>query len=259
VRIAILTSTESLYLPAAIDRILQKRATDMVGVFACEPAFGKTSALTTLKRYYKAFGLWNTLGLTWRIGTGKIKDMLHLGRSSGRFYSVRAATEYHGVLFRRAEDVNNPDFLAFLREQGTDVILSVSCPQLFKSDLINLPELGCLNLHGADLPNYRGLLPSFWMLADNLDEAAVTIFVVADGIDSGDAAGKRRFPIHPDDTLHSFLIRAKQESSDLALDVLDQVEHGTATRTPLEGEGSYFSFPKRADYLRFRKAGRRIW
>jgi len=185
--------------------------------------------------------------------------MLGVGPSKGRFYSVKAAAEHHGTTYRRVENVNSGEFLAYLRDQGTDVVLSVSCPQLFKTDLINLPQLGCLNLHGADLPNYRGLLPSFWMLADNLDEAAVTIFFVADGIDCGDAAGKRRFPIYPDDTLHSFLVRAKRESSDLALEVLDRLEAGTVTRTPLEGEGSYFSFPKRADYLRFRRAGRRLW
>ena len=113
--------------------------------------------------------------------------------------------------------------------------------------------------HGADLPKYRGLLPSFWMMADGLTEAAVTLFFVNAGIDAGDAAGKRFFPIEPNDTLHTFLVRAKQESSDLALDVLKQVEDGTVAKTPLEGEGSYFSFPKREDYLRFTKTGRRLW
>ncbi|MFW6154903.1 MAG: methionyl-tRNA formyltransferase [Planctomycetota bacterium] len=258
-RIALLTADNPLYLPASIDRILRRRAADVVGVFACRPAYGKTGPMTTLKRYTKAFGLLNTLVLIRRVLAGKVNQKLGLGRRTGEFHSVRAAAEHHGVPYERVDDVNDPAFLDRLRAAGTDVVLSVSCPQIFKKDLIDLPALGCLNLHGADLPHYRGLLPSFWMLADGLTTAAVTIFFVAHGIDTGDAAGKRYFPIEPDDTLDSFLIRAKRESSDLALDVLDQIENGTVTRTPLEGEGSYFSFPTREDYRRFRKAGRKVW
>ncbi len=258
-RIAILTAENPMYLPACIDRILRRRAADVVGVFACRPAYGKTGPVTTLKRYTKAFGLLNTLHLFGRVGAGKLREKLGLAGRSGAFYSVRAAAEHHGVVYERVDSVNDPAFLDRLRDAGTDVVLSVSCPQIFKADLIDLPALGCLNLHGADLPHYRGLLPSFWMLADGLTTAAVTIFYVTHGIDTGDAAGKRFFPIEPDDTLDSFLIRAKRESADLALDVLDQIENGTVTRTPLEGEGSYFSFPTREDYRRFKKAGRKVW
>jgi len=257
VRIAILTSDEPLYLPATIDRILHRRAADVVGVFACRPAYGKTGPMTTLKRYFKAFGLLNTLELLRRVVVGKLAAKL--GRAKGRFYSVREAAEHHGVTYELIDSVNDPAFLDRLRDAGTDLLLSVSCPQIFKDDLIDLPALGCLNLHGADLPNYRGVLPSFWMLADGLATAAVTIFYVDHGIDTGDAAGRRFFPIEPTDTLDSFIVRAKRESADLALDVFDQIENGTVTRTPLEGKGSYFSFPKREDYRRFRRAGRKLW
>ena len=62
-------------------------------------------------------------------------------------------------------DVNDPEFLDRLRSLGTELIVSVSCPQIFKEPLIDLPPLGCLNIHGAILPQYRGVMPSFWMLA----------------------------------------------------------------------------------------------
>ena len=97
------------------------------------------------------------------------------------------------------------------------------------------------------------------MLLRDEPEAAVSVFYVDAGIDTGRIVGKRRFPIHPDDTLHTFLLRAKREACDLVLEVLEAIEAGTAEAHPTEGEGSYFGWPTREDYRRFRRAGRRLW
>lgn len=90
-------------------------------------------------------------------------------------------------------------------------------------------------------------------------EAGVTLFYVGAGIDTGDVAGKRIFPIRPDDTLDGFIRRAKREACDLALETLDRIEASTVERTPLEGKGSYFGFPTREAYREFRRRGRRLW
>ncbi len=257
-RIAILTVDEPLYLPAFFERFLSKRAKDVAGVFICEPVYKNQTKLTMLKRYLKTFGLWNTFVLTWQVLWAKFKDKLRIGYRRRCFASVAAAARYYGVPTDCPVDVNSPKFLEQLQSMGVDLILSVSCPQIFKDDLICLPARGCLNIHGADLPAYRGIMPSFWMLANDEKQAGVTIFYVNTGIDTGDVAGKRLFPILPEDTLDSFIIRAKQEACDLALEVLEKIEAGTVEQTPLEGQGSYFGWPTREAYMKFRKLGRRL-
>lgn len=258
-RIAILTTNEPLYLPAFFDRFLARRAGDVAAVAVCSPVYNKQSHFTMLKRYVKAFGIWNAARLAWRVFGAKVKNALGIGRQRRRFHSVEAAAKYYDVPVWHPDDVNAPAFLERLRKVGVALILSVSCPQIFKEPLITLPEKGCLNLHGADLPAYRGIAPSFWMLAKGEEQAAVTIFYVNAGIDTGDVPGKRRFPIRDDDTLHSFIVRAKREACDLALETLERIEAGTAETTPLEGEGSYYGFPTREAYREFREQGRRLW
>ena len=258
-KIAILTANEPLYLPAFFDRFLARRADDVVAVAVCSPVYSKQSRFTMLKRYVKAFGLCSAARLAWRVLGAKVKDTLGIGRRRRRFHSVEAAARYYGVAVWHPDDVNAPAFHQQLREAGVDLVLSVSCPQIFKEDLIRLPEKGCLNLHGADLPAYRGIAPSFWMLAKGEEQAGVTIFTVNAGIDTGEVLGKRLFPIHPDDTLDSFIRRAKREACDLALDTLDAIEAGSAVAVPLEGEGSYYGFPTREGYSEFRRRGRRLW
>jgi len=259
VKIAILTAREPLYLPAFLDRFLARRAGDVVGLFACEPVYARNTKFTMFRRYVRAFGWWNAARLAWRILAAKVKDRLRIGFRKHRFYSVQAVGDGYDVPVEYPEDVNAPALLEHLRSLGVDLVLSVSCPQIFQEDLIRLPALGCLNLHGADLPKYRGIAPSFWVLAKGEPEAGVTVFYVNAGIDTGEVAGKRRFPILPDDTLDSFIVRAKQEACDLALETLDRIEGGTVQPTPLEGEGSYFGFPTREAYREFRRRGRRLW
>ncbi len=258
-KIAILTANEPLYLPAFFNRFLAKRAKDVVGVFLCEPVYKNTTKWTMFRRYLRTFGLWNVAQLSWRVAWALIRDRFGIGFEKQKFASIASAARFYNIPTYSPQDVNAPDFIEQLRHLKIDLILSVSCPQIFKEDLINVPEKGCLNLHGADLPEYRGIMPSFWMLAHGEQEAGVTLFYVNAGIDTGDVIGKRKFPILSTDSLNSFVIRAKQEACDLALDALDEIETGTVKTTPLEGKGSYFGWPTREAYREFRSRNRKIW
>ena len=107
---------------------------------------------------------------------------------------------------------------------------------------------------------YRGVMPSFWMLANGETEAGVSIFFVNDDIDAGDLCAQRSFVIDPSETLDSFLRRSKTIAADLLLELLSQIDAGTVTSTPLNlRNGSYYSWPKREDVERFQAAGRRVW
>jgi methionyl-tRNA formyltransferase len=140
------------------------------------------------------------------------------------------------------------------------VLVSVSCPQIFKPPLIELAPHGVLNIHGAILPHYRGVLPSFWMLANGEQQAGVSIYFVNEQIDAGDLCGVRVFDIRPEDSLDSFLIRSKQLAAELLIDILDAMNGGTVPRQPLNlAEGSYFAWPDREAVQRFRARGRSVW
>ena len=142
----------------------------------------------------------------------------------------------------------------------TDLIVSVSCPQIFRRPLIDLPPRRCLNMHGARLPNYRGIAPSFWMMANGESRAAVTVFFVNENIDAGDVVEVAEFDIGPDETLDAFIVRSKEIACDLLLRAIDKVETGDPATTPLDKDkGSYFGFPTRAAYRRFRDRGRKLW
>jgi methionyl-tRNA formyltransferase len=248
-RIVFLTTDDRIYLPAFYDRVLGRYGAQTAEVCVVPPLYKGQTTTRAAWRYYKTFGLNGVRGLATRLAQAKVR-----GRS------IEAACARHGVSCSSVEDVNAPSFLEHLSELDTDLLVSVSCPQIFKRDLIDLPELGCLNIHGAALPLYRGVMPSFWMLANGEKEAGVSIYFVNEKIDAGELCGQRIFSIEPHETLDGFLRRSKAIAAELLIEVLAQIETGAIGRTPLDlTQGSYYSWPDKEAVRRFSAAGRRIW
>lgn len=258
--IVVLTAAEPLYLPAFFARFLAVRARDTRAIYLAPPRYGKESVLDTARKYRRAFGWTNLARLGARTLAAKLRDRLGAGQRSGRFYSIAAVARHYDVPCETVDDVNDPRFLERLQSVPTDLVVSVSCPQLFKRNLIHLPPRGCLNVHGALLPRYRGIAPSFWMMRHGESEAGVTVFLVNEDIDLGDVVEQQAFPILPNETLDRFIVRSKAIACDALLRAIDKIEAGAPATRPLTREGgSYFSFPTRADYRAFRARGRRLW
>lgn len=249
VRIVFLTTNDVFYLPNFFERVLDKISAQTQTVCVVPPLYKGQTPLQAAWRYYRTFGLQGTIGLT--------KRVLH---AKARRQSIADVCKQRDVLYESVSDVNAPGFLTYLQTLKPDVIVSVSCPQIFKKPLIELPRLGCLNIHGAILPHYRGVMPSFWMLANGEKQAGVSIYFVNEKIDAGDLCAQRIFDILPTETLDQFLRRSKLIAADLLLEVLEQIGNGTAIHTPLNlAEGSYYSWPDSDAVKRFRASGRRIW
>jgi methionyl-tRNA formyltransferase len=248
VNVVFITTDDPLYLPGFFDRVLTERP-DTTAVLVAPPLYGDQTTIGAAWRYLRTFGVRATFGLAKRSLDARLAKR-----------SVAATCQRRGVRCEHVKDVNSPSVLRWLEEQSTDVVVSVSCPQIFKRPLIDLPRLGCLNLHGAILPNYRGVLPSFWMLANGERTAGVSLFFVNEHIDGGDLCGQRIFEIRDTDTLDSLIRRSKAVAAELVLDALDGIESDTVVREPLDlDSGSYYSWPDQAAVRRFRTSGRRLW
>jgi methionyl-tRNA formyltransferase len=248
-KIVFLTTDDPIYLPDFFESVLAERAAETEFVYVVPPLYKGQSRLEAAARYLRTFGVVAFIGLASRVLRAKVR-----GRS------VESICRNRRVACAEVSDVNADVFLDELRTLDPDVIVSVSCPQIFQAPLIDLPRFGVLNIHGAILPEYRGVMPSFWMLANGERLAGVSIYFVNEQIDAGDLCGQRVFEVLPDDSLDCFLRRSKRIAAELLLEVLGEMETGALGRTPLDlTEGSYYSWPDRATVRRFRAAGGRVW
>jgi len=248
-KLAFLTADEPIYLPDFFERVLTEFGAVTDCVYTVPPLYKGQSSRAAAWRYYRTFGATAVASLVRRLVEAKLSKR-----------SIARACDRHGVSHAVAGNVNAPEFIGELERREIDVVVSVSCPQIFTTPLLEAPALGCLNIHGALLPQYRGVMPSFWMLANGECEAGVTVYFMNEDIDAGEVAGQRSFEIMPAESLDGFLRRSKRIGADLLVQVLEEVSNGTVTRRPMNmSEGSYYSWPDRPAVRRLMAAGHRLW
>jgi methionyl-tRNA formyltransferase len=177
----------------------------------------------------------------------------------GATRSVEAVAARHGVPVRSLATINDPGYLRTLRERAVDVLLSVAAPEIFRGEALRAAP-NALNVHSGRLPDYRGMMPTFWALADGRDHVVVTVHEMAERLDAGPVLAEFRVPVGADDSAFDVSRNAKAVAGREVAALLGGLRAGRLPepRSIDVGRGAYHGFPRRADARRLRAAGRRV-
>jgi len=257
-RILIITEEDEFYLPISIDYLLKNCRDHIVEVVCARNPLlpGKSKAAS---KFYKAFGLCPILSQGLKLIKAKILDALPWLNFTSRYYSVKRVCATHNIPSVYCENINAPDFLQHCRELDIDLVASVSPTQIFKEDLISLPKHGCINIHTAKLPKYRGLYPTYWAMACGERTVGITIHYIEKGIDTGKIILQDEIEIPSGATLDHMLTVTKLKGAELLVEATGQIAEGTVEAMYPQGEGSYFSFPTPDSYKEFKSLGYKLW
>lgn len=110
-----------------------------------------------------------------------------------------------------------------LKSFNADVAIVIAYGQILSLAVLDVPPLGCLNVHTSLLPRHRGAAPIQAAIRDGDTETGVTIMFMDEGLDTGDILLMQRMPIAADDTggsLHDKLAEKAPEALEAALDLL---------------------------------------
>ena len=131
-------------------------------------------------------------------------------------------------------NVNAPESLAKIRECQPDLMLVAAFGQILKNELLSLPKLFCLNVHGSLLPEYRGAAPIQRAIWDGKKETGITIQKMVRKLDAGDIFLQRRIAIEPNETSGELFDRLAQLGGDCLVESLKKIEENQFTLTPQE-------------------------
>jgi|SRR5215217_5377697 len=174
-------------------------------------------------------------------------------------HSVEAVARRHGVPVRRLETINDPVYLDTLRERQIDVLLSVAAPEIFRSEALAAAPL-VLNVHSGRLPDYRGMMPTFWALHDGEQSVTVTVHEMAERIDAGGVVAEFEVAISPGDSAFDVSRQAKAVAGREVAALLAKVgtDRWPVPRSVDVQRGRYRAFPSRRDARELRRAGRAL-
>ena len=141
---------------------------------------------------------------------------------------VKQLAETHGVPVFQPENVNTPESLKQLTNLTADVFVVAAYGQIMRKALLAIPRLGAFNLHGSLLPKHRGAAPVQYSIWKGDRQTGVTMFQIEPSLDSGPMVGKVVTDIGPKETSGELMMRLADLSVGLTLDVVGQLDEGTA-------------------------------
>lgn len=154
---------------------------------------------------------------------------------------VKKAALAAGVPVRQPTTFKDDSVVEELRALQPDVIAVVAYGKILPQRVLDIPRLGCVNIHASVLPALRGSGPVQWAILNGLDETGVTAMYMAAEMDAGDIIEIRKTPIAPYENAQSLLDRLAEIGGGLLCDTLRAIEAGTAQRTPQEHEKATFA------------------
>ena len=117
-----------------------------------------------------------------------------------------------------------------LRALQPDVIAVVAYGRILPQRVLDIPPMGCVNIHASLLPEYRGSAPYQWAVLDGKPETGVSAQFMVRQMDAGDVIGCRKTPIGENETAGELLDRLAVLGADLLFETLNNVKNGTVCR-----------------------------
>ncbi|HUP21570.1 MAG TPA: methionyl-tRNA formyltransferase [Thermoanaerobaculia bacterium] len=144
--------------------------------------------------------------------------------------------EQHRVSLEQPARVRDPDFLARLRDLAPDLAVVVAFGQIFRPELLQLPRLGCVNLHGSLLPRHRGAAPVQAALLAGDAITGVTTMLMDEGLDTGPILLQREAPIEPNENAGDLQARLAVIGAELVVETVERLAAGTLVPLAQRGE-----------------------
>lgn len=145
---------------------------------------------------------------------------------------IKVAALKRGIRVEQPEDVNAPKGLEMVRELAPDLLVTAAYGQILSAELLAIPTLGGINLHGSILPGYRGASPVARAIAEGETETGVTVIRMTPRIDAGGMIAVARTPIDPDETAGDLEARLAELGAPLIVEAIAALAAGTAAVIP---------------------------
>ena len=146
-----------------------------------------------------------------------------------------------GLTIYQPETLRDSAVVEAIRNLKPDVIVVVAYGKLLPKEVLEIPPLGCINLHGSLLPRYRGAAPIQWTVLNGDKTGGVTTMYMGEGLDTGDMILKYETEVGGNETSGELFDRLADAGADLLVETLSLIEKGSAPRTPQNEEDATYA------------------
>jgi len=265
-KILLVTQDDPFYVSIFFKELFKQNLAnqfELVGVII-QPPLGKKSKQKLIKQMIDFYGYWNFLVLGIKYVLYKVLNLIALKLFKGNFpgaFSVEHILLKNNIRIVDVKNINSKDSLNYLYSLKLDIIFSIAASQIFKKDVLNIPRVGCFNIHTSKLPKNRGMMPNFWSLYnfERENTSAVTIHKMNETLDDGEILFQKLFNLDSKETLDSLIRRTKRLSVIAFLEAIEILRKGNINYIVNDSKyATYNTFPTKDDVTRFNAKGYRL-
>ena len=148
------------------------------------------------------------------------------------FSPVKTLALEHEIPVFQPEKMRDGTALSILQSLQPDLVVVVAYGRILPDDLLAVPPLGTINVHGSLLPRYRGAAPIQWSVLNGDEKTGVTTMYLASAMDAGDIIFSEETEIGEYETSGELYDRLKLLGADLLIKTVRAIEAGCAPRIP---------------------------
>ena len=128
------------------------------------------------------------------------------------------------------ENINDEESIKRIKEFNPDIILVVAYGQILSGHILNIPKIGCINIHGSLLPKYRGAAPINRAIINGEKETGITFMFMKEKVDAGEIIFQDKIDILPDETCGELYYRLSDLSANALPKLLEKIKSGKIER-----------------------------
>ena len=147
----------------------------------------------------------------------------------------------HQLNILQPEKIKTPEIEKQLESLAPDLIVVVAFGQILSKQILDIPRLGCINVHASLLPQYRGAAPIHWSIINGEDKTGITTMFMDVGLDTGDMILKEEVVISQEMTTGELHDKLMELGATTLLKTVTQLEQSTASRTKQNDEDSSYA------------------
>ena len=154
-------------------------------------------------------------------------------------------------------EINSNDGIEKLQSSDPDLIVSIRYGTIIQSAVIAIPRFGILNLHSGILPQYRGVMATFWAMLNSDKHIGCTLHYIIDGtIDTGPIVSIYQKKRNAKTDYFTNVIGLYPSGCELIFKAVKMIESGESLeQKSVKGESHYYTFPKGQEISRFKQKG----
>lgn len=258
----VIFTLDCLYSHAAVSLLIKKYHEDIVLICFSDRYGPKYGSFThQLIKYFRECGIRFVMYMSYFFLLYELASLINYWIFGNRASLARLdkLCEAHKIPRLKTKDINSKEVEKRIRNSAPDIGISAYFDQIIKSNILNIPLNGIINIHPGILPDYRGPFPTIYAALAQTSDCGSTIHRMNEELDKGDIISIQRVLFYKNRSIMFYEWEVMRLGGEKMLELLADINNGINLAALPQKGGSYMGYPRKKEIKRLYSLGYKLY